>query len=238
MVISIIGAILFGYWSTTTADDTAKTVGAVVMAVLTGVAGARLAKMIIEDARTGQIFTRGQSAVRGLGLIIANLGTLEAQLEKAKAECKDAELGKDFLYIKSLAIVIQRQAVNSLEEWKDILPEADVRKMIDDLSKKVSDADELRDALESVQVKLNEVQNDAGNKGDQLKDLKKQKAHLEKQLREKEMEALSVLPSSLSSKSLFSIPSESSDYLSGITISPSSELIIGETGRIKLHKES
>lgn len=238
VVLSIIGAIIFGYWSTTTADTTAKTVGAVVMAILTGVAGARLAKMIIEDSSTGQIFTRGQSAVRGLGLILTNLGTLEAQLEKARAECNGTEIGKDFMYIKSLAVVIQRQAVNSMEEWKDILPEADIRKMIDDLSKKVSDADELRETLESVQAQLDKVQSEAGNTGEQLEKLKKQKLKLEKELKEKEREALNVLPSSFSGTTLFSPSSSSNNYLSDILISPSSDLIINETGKIKLNIES
>ena len=140
------------------------------------------------------------------------------------------------MYIKGLAVVVQRQAVNSMEEWKDIFPEADVLSMIDDLSKKVSDTDELRDALESIQEKLNEAQNDAGTKGDQFKTLKQQKAKLERELREKEMEALRVLPSSLSSSSLFFVSSSSIDYISPGTI-PSSGSLFNEHGNIKLGKD-
>ena len=238
VVISVIAASIFGYWSTIATDNTTEAVSAVVMAILAGVAGARLSTMIIEQSRKGQIFTRGQSAVRGLGLILANLGTLEAQLEKARAGCKDSQLEKDFMYIKSLAVVVQRQAVNSMEEWKDILPEADVLRMIDDLSKKVSDADELRDALESIQNKLNEAQNDAGTKSEQLTTLKQQKAKLERELREKELEALRVLPSSLSlsTSPLFSVSSASSNHITPGTISTSG-LQFDEKGNIKIGKD-
>lgn len=236
VVLSLIGAAVFGYWAVVATDDTARTVGSVVMAALSGLAGARLSKMIIEEARAGQIFTRGQSAVRGLALILSNLGTLEAQLEKARAECKDHQTGKDFQYIKSLVVVVQRQAVNSMEEWKDILPEADVLKTIEELRKKVADADELREALESVQDRLEAAQSDASSKGDQVGTLKREKAQLERKLRDKELEAISILPSSLSSGSLISSSGIFGDH-SSPSLSAPSGLLFGEDGSIKIRRD-
>ena len=44
VVIRVIMASFFGYWSTIATDETTKTASAVVMAILAGVAGARLSK--------------------------------------------------------------------------------------------------------------------------------------------------------------------------------------------------
>ncbi|MCA0895120.1 hypothetical protein [Microbulbifer agarilyticus] len=202
VIVPILVAITFGYWSIVSGDALTKTVGATVMALFAGLAGAMLSKNVLENSRKGQIFTRGQSAVRGLNLILANLGTLEAQLERARAYADD-DLGKDFSYIKTLSIVIQRQAVNSIEEWKDILPEADILELIEELKTKSNEQDELREALDNVQEQLDEAQNDSGLKSDELAKLRSQKSNLEKKLREKELEALKVLPSSLGRGSLF-----------------------------------
>jgi len=210
VIISVVMASVFGYWSITAEDEITKAVSAVVMAILAGLAGARLSKLIIEESRKGQIFTRGQSAVRGLGLIFSNLGTLEAQLEKAQAGCKDSRLEKDFIYIKNFTVSVQRQTLNSIEEWKDILPEADIRRIIDDLRDSATAADELRVALEVVQEEVRKAQNDAGNRQNKLETLTQKMENLEIELKAKEGELKDKerkLQNSVFSPSLLTVPS-------------------------------
>jgi hypothetical protein len=238
VVLPTIVAVIFGYWAFTTSDTTAKAVASVVMALLTGIAGARISKKLIEESRKGQIFTRGQSAVRGLNLILANLGTLEAQLERARASSDDESVNKDFFYLKNLGIVIQRQAINSIEEWKDILPEADILELIEELKGKANERDELRDALDQIQQQLDQTQNDAGVKDDQVKELKAQKLKLERQLREKELETLRIIPSNIGSGSLLGTSAESSVSSLGIlTSSGDSGLSLNTGGTIHIKTE-
>ncbi|MCU7797173.1 MAG: hypothetical protein KZQ75_08585 [Candidatus Thiodiazotropha sp. (ex Myrtea spinifera)] len=219
-------ALVFGYWAITSTDAMVKAVGSVVMALMTGLAGARISKNILEESRKGQIFTRGQSAVRGLNLILSNLGTLEAQIEQARANCENDIIIKDFSYLKTLSIVIQRQAINSIEEWKDILPEADILELIEELKSKANERDDLREALDQVQQQLDESQNTAGIKEEQVNELKMQKQRLEKKLREKELEAIRIIPSTFGSGSLLGTSPETSVSSLGLLSSSSNPRII------------
>ncbi|MCP4487094.1 MAG: hypothetical protein GY820_07220 [Gammaproteobacteria bacterium] len=215
---SLILAILFGYWATTTTDDTARAIGTVIVALLTAVAGARISKMVIEDTRAVQIHTRGKSALRGLALIFDNLVTLQNQIVTARSECQDEKAFKDFNYISSSTVIIQKQTVNSMEEWQDILPDAlAATDTIKQFKQKISEANDLHKSLEAVEKKLEHSQNDASIKGNMVANLEKERDTLQGKLNAKNIEALQVVPSSLSTIAPYpslNIGSEIPDYLS------------------------
>lgn len=192
--IPLASTFVFGYLSVEASDLTSKTIASVVMGIFASVAGAMLTKSVIDESRKGQIFTRGQSAVRGLNLILADLNALEAQLEKARAESSNDSSKKDFYYIKSLCILVQRQTINAIEEWKDILPEADIIELLEGLKAKIQETDELREALADIQAKLDDSQNDVSDQQGEVDKLRRQKDDLETKLRNTESELWRSLP--------------------------------------------
>lgn len=194
VLIPLISTFIFGYLSVEASGLVSKTISSVVMGIFASIAGAMLTKSVLDETRKGQIFTRGQSAVRGLNLILADLSALEAQLEKARAESSDDTNKKDFYYIKSLCILVQRQTINAIEEWKDILPEADIIELIESLKTKLQQTDDLREALTDVQAKLDDSKNNVSNQQGEVEKLRRQKNELERKLRETESELWRSFP--------------------------------------------
>lgn len=101
-----------------------------VLALVSGVLGARIASGVADLNDGGILRARGTVSVRGLRLLLKNLNSLERRVQFFKTEAAEDGAGQKRLTdahydeIVEMARAIQEQAVSSIENWTDIVPEA------------------------------------------------------------------------------------------------------------------
>jgi hypothetical protein len=108
---------------------------AIVISVLSGVLGAVVEKQWSRISEAGVLVTRGKSAIRGLKLL-----TLDINAAARRAEAYLREAGEDPCDPKTLSTglkemlarcdSLEEEALNAIEEWQEIIPEASPRSEI------------------------------------------------------------------------------------------------------------
>lgn len=134
---------------------TGTAVVTVLIALSSALAGGVLARRWDDLAETGILVTRGKSAIRGLRILLLDIGQLELRvagfLSKVSAEDQEAELFKTrYEELIGWCARLQEGVVNSIEEWTDIIPQADVKTQIGQLS-------EMRSAIARLQEEREEL---------------------------------------------------------------------------------
>ncbi len=96
--------------------------------IAAGLAGGFIEKRWSSMAEGGILVTRGKSAIRGLTLLLQNLGGLERRvaiyLERARSNKAEASITASYEEVIERCTALEEEAVNSIEEWQDIIPEA------------------------------------------------------------------------------------------------------------------
>ncbi len=96
--------------------------------IFAGIAGGYLEKRWSSVSEGRILVTRGKSAIRGLTLLLQNLGGLERRvaiyLERARSSKVDPSITTSYEEVISRCTALEEEAVNSIEEWQDIIPEA------------------------------------------------------------------------------------------------------------------
>jgi hypothetical protein len=169
----------------------------IVIALVTGVVGARIATAMSALNQDGKLYSSGRMAVRGLRLILTRTLALERRVSvfareaqkdvpaEIKAEIARRNLDEVLESIRAL----QTEIAGSIENWVDVVPAADVSAIFDavadlrdQLSRKES---ELTDAVDSRTALENKGNADAASlrvAEDRIIDLEKEKASLESRI--------------------------------------------------------
>lgn len=104
----------------------------IIVSVLASVIGALAWKKWSETAESGVLVTRGKSAVRGLNLLLQSLAAAEARIIQFRRSAKGtSEPSIYFLLmcdeLQGRIDLLQEATMNAMQEWTDIIPEADVK---------------------------------------------------------------------------------------------------------------
>ncbi|MBH1839366.1 hypothetical protein I5W21_06850 [Stenotrophomonas maltophilia] len=133
----------------------------IVVAVVTGVVGARISTAMAAINQDGKLYASGRMAVRGLRLILTKTLALERRVAAFVAESRtqQAPEARAAVAIRDLDEVLesirmlQLEVVGSIENWVDVVPDADVSKIfmaVGELRDQLTQKDEqLREAVES-----------------------------------------------------------------------------------------
>lgn len=169
----------------------------IVIAVVTGVVGARISTSMAAINQDGKLYASGRMAVRGLRLILTKTLALERRVatfvaqsqEQKPAETRAEVAMRNLDEVLESIRMLQLEVVGSIENWVDVVPDADVSKIfmaVGELREQLTQKDEqLREAVESKERLESKGETDtlALNEAEsRIRDLERDKAALAKQM--------------------------------------------------------
>lgn len=120
------------------------------------------------------VIERGKLAVRGLKLLLNNINTLDQRLRYFLS--LDNEEENEPKYVKriyeearQMCGVIAEETVNSIENWTDIIPEADVKSYIGTISKLSSELDMMEKESTELYLEYSSAMDKSGKDREELK---------------------------------------------------------------------
>ena len=158
----------------------------IMVSIFSGVVGALISSKWTKYQESGVLATRGKSAVRGLKLLLHHLSTLEERLKRHKVILKtDGDNVSEIVFDESLGWcrALQEETLNSIEEWVGIVPDADIKVQVGELSKLKTARAQLEERVQHLQEGIEKAKDDTGKEKETLK---KQLAVSAKKLRELE----------------------------------------------------
>lgn len=138
--------------------------------------GGRITKHWVDITEGGVVIARGKSAVRSLKLLLRNTAALEARIREFRLNDEAIEkypevTRRNFEEIIGTCNLLQEETVNSIENWTDIIPEADITTqigVISDLKITLNDKEEdllqLNTNLEQAKGESEQERNDLKEK--------------------------------------------------------------------------
>lgn len=189
-----------------------------------GVLGGVLAKRWDDLMGERVLVTKGRSAVRSLKLLLRNIGSLERRvgqyLERHCGENREEDLPQEVIstYLEEVVgrcRVLQEETVNSIEDWIDIVPEADIRTQIGLISERGAEIEQLTRQIRDLMAEMEEVRGESETEAKKLRS----------RIREKE-EELSEARRELS-KARYGL---TGSVLSGVTLPSSSFRLSDDVG--------
>ena len=125
----------------------------VLISILSGILGAILFKRWTDLTESRVLAVRGKSAIRNLKMLLRNVTNLKERVTEFISSSKEGrEHSKDvtMLFLENVvdkSAALQEETVNSIENWIDIIPEADIKTVMGDIS-------ELKGLLSKLQAEI------------------------------------------------------------------------------------
>jgi hypothetical protein len=150
----------------------------VLLTVAAAVLGARVTQQWSAITEQSVVQARGVAAVRSLKLLLRNIAALENRVSGFRAHethiTKHTEVTKrNYEEIRAACIVLQEEAVSSIENWTDIVEEADVRTQIGVITSLKADLEAKATELEAAKVELTKTE------GRSVEESRRLQAHIE-----------------------------------------------------------
>lgn len=160
------------------------------LAISTGVLGARIANRLGTALEDGVLFARGKVAVRGLKILLRHITALEDRaiifLKRQDSSSGGLSAARDFEEVVSSCRQLQEQAISSIENWTDIIPEASIATAIGEISAAKSKLDEREAEIESMRV---DYEQQVAEAREQNRSLAQTTAQMMDRINEKQKEA-------------------------------------------------
>lgn len=184
----------------------------VILSVVSGVLGGLLTNRWTQITGERVTVARGKVAVRSLKLLLGNIAALERRVRTYLERYQDGKRRESLndevvtTYLEEIigrTGVLEEETLSSIENWMDILPEADVRTQIGVISKLREELSERARDLEGLNVKLKEVAGKSEEKEETLKkqiyDKEQEITRLRKELSEKKSVVGPIFPTGVGS---------------------------------------
>jgi hypothetical protein len=174
MLILTVGSIILAK------DQTNKLVISVMnvfIALFSGVLGALLLKRWLDLTESRALVIRGKSAIRSLKILLNAIAQLEKRVIKFTEEHREVNGASKELVLTHLEEVadktnaLEEQVLNSVEDWTDIIPEAEI-------STKIGVISDLKSTIEDRTSQISQLQNE-------LRDARNQSEASQKMLRDR-----------------------------------------------------
>lgn len=168
--------------------------------ILAGFAGSRMYKLWSDYNEINVATTRGKVAIANLALLVQNI--LEYK-EKTRKYTDSIEGNANISVIRvfleeiySMFGILQRESINAIENWSDIIPDANIKEKIADLNEKETSLIEKYAERNKLSEELSKVKEDAFQAKKDLEEEKKQKEKEINELNKKLNEAKSEISKS------------------------------------------
>lgn len=152
--------------------------------------GGIISKLWIDQVEEKVIVSRGKAAVRNLNLLLNNISSFEKRINSYKDKISYKEQSEDtimsyFEEIEDRCNVLQEEVLNSIENWTDILPKANIQSQIGIITAIKGEKEELEIDIEKLHEKVKEnkgkseeerkeLENELSVKSQELSKLKKE----------------------------------------------------------------
>lgn len=151
VIILIIPTGFLMYQASVQTNQTITTILSLLIALSSSLLGGVIANKWSAINDESVLNARGRSAVRSLKLLLINIAAIERRVLEYLSRTKDNKTTMDIaaIYLEEVSLkcrTLQEDVINSIENWTDIVPEADIKTQIGIIS-------ELRD---QIQVKEDE----------------------------------------------------------------------------------
>lgn len=181
----LIGVLIIFYASAK--EDYVKSLLTLLFSIVASVLGGIYAKRWSDLNEEKVLYARGISAIRSLKLLLQQLVSVEnrARLFFKRNESKTEE---ELVKLNNEEIIdriklLEEQAIGAIENWNDIIPEADVKTQIGIISEIKRREEELEEKISNLTSQKETSEKESST---QTKELRKELEKLRDQLREKE----------------------------------------------------
>jgi hypothetical protein len=184
LLLLLIGSILLIFMATDQNDPKIIALLTILISISSAIWGSRLMTVWHDYTEGKALIRRGKMAIRNLILLLKNINLLEKRvfiyMDRIDNGKNNKTLSKTYFEeIIDKFHIIEEETVNSIEDWKDIIPEADVKTqigIISDLKKELAEKQSEKNIL------LEQFKNIRQESEQERQDLEKQI-----QIREKEI---------------------------------------------------
>lgn len=198
VIILFIGVILLIISSSfLTISESIKNILVVIISIVSSLLGGIFAKRWSDLNEENILIARGNSAIRNLKLLLLNIGQIEKRvsvyISRLKKENNEYELTKTYLEeIIEKCNILEEEVINSIENWTDIIPEANLKTQIGIVTELKSEIDRLSQQITELNKELNVTQESGAqemtNLVDKLSSKEKELKDFKRKLWEKENE--------------------------------------------------
>jgi len=176
----------------------------VIMSLTSSVLGGLVTKRWSDLTEEKVIRARGQLAVRSLKLLWSNITALEERVREYLRRLEKSEqemtIGIFQLYLEEIeqrSILVREQVLSAIENWTDIVPEADIRTQIGLITEKSIEVENLTNEVDRLKRELDESKDKSEQQvmalREKLRKTKQDLAEAREELRKREIGAVSSL---------------------------------------------
>lgn len=131
---------------------------------------------------------RGRVAVRSLKLLLGNINALDRRAKEYLRRCGSEDNPPVATYLEEVIErcgVLEEEALSSIENWTDVIPEADIRTQIGVISELRLEIDAIKDDREKLQEELEDIKGRSEEREQVLRAQIEEKERKETELRRK-----------------------------------------------------
>jgi len=193
-VVLIASVALLFIFSVGQTNTTIRSLFFVLITITSAILGGRITKNWVDITEEGIVIARGKSAVRSLILLLHSISVLEQRVKEFEDRTDEIEnhpevTKRNYEEILGRCNLLEEDTVNSIENWTDIIPEADIKTQIGVIS-------ELKQSLQATKYESTELKKELNDTKDRSKEdrkkleaeankTKKKIESLEREIREK-----------------------------------------------------
>ena len=143
-----------------------------ILSIFSGVTGGLISKNWMDLTEQRVLVTRGKSAIRSLVLLIFNIGSAQLRVGEYSAEIEDlgddedpdSDLVANWLKEEILRLNnLREEAIKSVENWTDIIPEANIRPELAKFNDEVLRVATYENQHAEIKDKLTSIEKEAGD---------------------------------------------------------------------------
>jgi len=162
LLVSVIGLVILSAAIPYTIEaELTKSVLTIIISVVSSLLGGIFAQKWNESTEEQVLVARGKSAIRSLKLMILNIEQIEKRVRVYLKRLSKVELNQElfksqFEEIIEKCKILQEEGLNSIENWTDIIPEANIKTQIGIVSGLKEKANDLEGQLINYKNKIEE----------------------------------------------------------------------------------
>lgn len=215
VLIFLVATLVFVWIAAGQTDQTLIAVLSVLISISSSIVGGVITKNWLDLTEGRVLVARGKSAIRSLKTLLANIADLERRVSQHLSRHTDNSLEVDvvknsFEEIIGRCNVLEEEAINSIENWTDIIPEAEVKTQIGLISRLREEKTGLENDIKQLRTHVEDVKEKSDAEKEELrkalwekeKKLSETEAQLLKEQRKVDSGVLSGLPGLTLSSSL------------------------------------
>ena len=162
VAILLLLTILFAYFTAAEPDSGNAGVFTVILWFISGLVGALIWDRWSKITEQTVLMARGKSAIRSLNLLLSNIGATRVRIAQYLSRMKETGNGSMHSSVVGIwleeelgrLILLQEATITAVENWSDILPEANIRPELERLNEEIEkllsakkERDEIRDRV-------------------------------------------------------------------------------------------